>query len=127
MAQAERRSITRRALVAASAALPMGPGLRAFAHPAAVAPAFGAARPAVAGEAAADPIHAVIAAHARAHAEVIALLDAQLATDTALQEADAAARPALEARLDRLCKAEWPLGKAEMRAAERLRDTMPAT
>lgn len=113
MAQAESHSITRRSPVAGSAvAIPV---------------VALASVPVLAGEAASDPILAVIDDHRRAYADVIALLAAQDATDQALREADAAARPQLEARLADLCAAEGPLGLAEMRAAVRLAETVPET
>jgi hypothetical protein len=78
-------------------------------------------------EASSDPIYAAIGLHARAYAEVVALLAAQDAADAALQAADPTARPALAARLDDLCAAEGLLGRAEMQATHRLIHTIPAT
>ncbi len=108
MAQAERCYITRRCVITAI--------------PVAAAASF----PAVADKAS-DPILSAMAAHARAYADVIALLAAQDAADSALRKADAAAQPALEARLHALCEAEGPLGLLEMQAAERLIHTVPGT
>ena len=105
MAQAERDSITRRAVIAASAA--------------ALLPEIAASS--------ADPIFAAIAAHWRAYSDILILLDAQRAADEALQQADDLTRPALQARLDQLCRAEGPLGKIEMRASDRLIATVPST
>jgi hypothetical protein len=109
MAQAGACSITRRSLVAAAAAIPVA----------------AASFPVVACEA--DPIFAAIAAHAKAYADVVALLAAQDAAAAELEAADAIARPALEARLDRLCDAEGPLGRVEVEATHRLVGTTPAT
>ncbi len=108
MAQAERYSITRRQLVAASTAM----------IPLTAAPAF-------AGEA--DPIFALIASHVRAYGNVVALLAAQDAADAAARAANKATRPALAARLSALCDAEGPLGLVEMQATERLITTTAAT
>jgi len=113
MAQAESRSITRRALVAGSAtAIPI---------------AALASAPVLACEAVCDPILGVIDGHRRAYADVVALLAAQEAADRALREADAAVRSVREARLADLCAAEGPLGLAEMRAAARLAGAVPET
>jgi len=106
MAQAERRSITRRQVVAASV-IPVGGAFHVAA--------------------AADPMLAAIDRHARAYADVVALLAAQDAADRALQGSDAAARPRLQARLDALCEAEGPLGRVEMEATDCLIHTVPAT
>ena len=105
MAQAKRDSITRRAIIAASAA--------------ALVPDIAASS--------ADPIFAAIAAHGKAYSDILVLLDAQRAADEALQQADDLTRPALQARLDDLCRAEGPLGKIEMRATDRLIATVPST
>jgi hypothetical protein len=125
MSEAGPRSITRRSLVAASAAVPAGIVSAAMAP---IQPAldFAGAQSGLRAEAA-DPVYAAIAAHDRAYAQIVALLAAQDAADAALQEADALARPALEARLDELCEAEGPLGRAEMDATRRLVATVPAT
>lgn len=112
MTQAERRSITRRQLVAASALIPAAALVSAPFRARATLP---------------DPIFALIAAHARAYADLAALFAAQQAADQALQRADAAARRRLEARLDELCAAEGPLGAIEMQATDRLVRTVPAT
>jgi len=98
---------TRRRVIAASAAMPL---------------AAGAPRPALP-----DPIYALIDAHRRAYSDLVALLAAQQAVDHALLRADAAARPTLQAKLDALCEAEGPLGRAEMRATDRLIHTIPDT
>jgi hypothetical protein len=105
MAEAVPRSITRRALVAASV-MPVLP-----------AP----------GCAASDPIYTAIAAHRRAYADVIALIARQDVANAALQAAGAADRAALAARLHELCEAEGPLGRAEMNATDRLLATVPET
>lgn len=109
MAQAERCFITRRRAVAGLAASPLALATPVFA------------------DECRDPIFAAIAAHARAYADVIALLAAQDAADSALRKADAAAQPVLEARLHALYEAEGPLGLLEMQAAERLIHTVPDT
>jgi len=111
MAQAESHSITRRFLVAGSAA----------------AVAVLASAPVLACEAVCDPILAVIDGHRRAYADVVALLAAQDAADQALREANDTMRPVREARLADLCAAEGPLGLAEMQAAARLAGTVPET
>jgi hypothetical protein len=108
MAQAEHRYITRRCVITAI--------------PIAAAASFPAA-----ADTASDPIFSAMAAHARAYADVMALLAAQDAADSALRRADAAAQPALEAQLHALCEAEGPLGLLEMQAAERLIHTVPGT
>ncbi len=108
MAQAKRCYITRRCVITAI--------------PVAAAASF----PAAAGTAS-DPIFSAMAAHARAYADVIALLAAQDAADSALRKADAATQPALEARLHALCEADGPLGLLEIQAAERLIHTVPGT
>jgi len=111
MAQAGNRLITRRHLVAASATVipaAIGPLLPALACPA-------------------DPIFATIEAHRRVYAKILALLDAQTAADRAVQQADANTRPALEARLNQLCRAEGPLGRLEIRASKRMAATVPTT
>ncbi len=108
MAQAKRCYITRRGVIAAI--------------PVAAVASF----PAAAGEAS-DPIFAAIAAHGRAYAAVVALLAAQEVANRALRQADAAARPVLEAQLAALCEAEGPLGRAEMKATDRLIHTVPGT
>jgi hypothetical protein len=113
MAQAESHSITRRRLVAVSAAI--------------VPAATVASIPALACGDAADPIYVAIAAHARAYRQVIALLAAQDAADRALQQATALTRARLAARLDELCDAEGPLGLVEMQATDRLLATVPQT
>lgn len=105
MAQAERDFITRRAVIAASAAALM-PDIAV---------------------ASTDPIFAAIAAHWRTYSNILVLLDAQRAADEALQQADDLTRPSLQARLDELCRAEGPLGKIEMRASDRLIETVPST
>ncbi len=103
MAEAERHCITRRHLVAASAAVPV---------------AAVAAFPVLAcGEAGSDPIFAAIDAHRRAYADLLTLFEAQAAAEQA----------GLAARLDKLCAAEGPLGRVEMAAAGRLARTVPAT
>jgi hypothetical protein len=112
MAQAERRSITRRSLVAGSASL---------------VPATLGSFPVVAGPADADPIFAAIVAHARAYADVVALLAAQDEADAAVGTADPADRPRIEARLAALIAAEGPLGLAEIDASGRLVATVPDT
>jgi len=109
MAQAGDRLITRRHLVAAAVPL-----------------AVGASFP-VRASTASDPIFAAIETHRRVYAEILALLDAQTAADRAVQQADALARPALEARLDELCGAEGPLGRQEIRASRRMAATVPQT
>jgi hypothetical protein len=111
MAQAGNRFITRRHLVAASVAT----------IPAAVGPSLPARA------CASDPIFAAIDAHRRVYAEILTLLDAQAAADRAVQQADAVTRPALEARLDALCRAEGPLGRREIRASRRMAATVPET
>jgi hypothetical protein len=98
MAQAKRHCITRRCLIAASAAVPV----------AAVAPVLSSV-------AVSDPIFAAIAEHRRAYADLLALFDAQAAADKA----------GLAARLDQLCAAEGPLGQMEMAATDRLARTVP--
>ncbi len=100
MAQAERRCITRRHLVAAAAV---------------VSVAAVAAFPLLADEAVSDPIFAAIAEHRRAYADLLALFDAQAAADQA----------GLAARLAELCEAEGSLGRVEMTAADRLARTVP--
>jgi hypothetical protein len=105
MAQAKRDSITRRAMIAGSAA--------------ALLPDIAASS--------ADPIFAAIGAHWRAYSDILILLDAQRAADEALHGANDLARPALQLRLDQLCRAEGPLGKIEMRATDRLIATVPST
>lgn len=109
MAQAGNRLITRRHLVAAAVPLAVGASfpVRAFAE--------------------ADPIFAAIETHRRVYGEILILLDAQTAADRAVQQADALARPALEARLDELCRAEGPLGRLEIRASRRMATTVPQT
>src|SRR3954471_8495995 len=99
--------ITRRHLVAAGGALTVGGPFQAVA--------------------AVDPIFSAIEAHRRVYAEILALLDAQTAADRAVQQADALTRPALEARLDELCRAEGPLGRLEIRASKRMAATVPET
>lgn len=74
-----------------------------------------------------DPIFAAIEAHRRVYAEILTLLDAQTAADRAVQHADVITRPALEARLDELCRAEGPLGRLENRASKRMAATVPDT
>ncbi len=74
-----------------------------------------------------DQIFSAIAAHRRVYAELLKLFDAQRAADEAVQQADALARPALEARLSALCRAEGPLGRLEMRASNRMAATVPTT
>lgn len=111
MAQAGSCFIIRRHLVAASAAM----------IPAAVGPSLPARA------CASDPIFAAIDAHRRVYAEILTLLDALTAADRAVQQADALARPALEARLDELCRAEGPLGRLEIRASRRMAATVPET
>jgi hypothetical protein len=108
MAQAENPFITRRHLVAAAVPLAVGASFPARA----CVP---------------DPIFAAIEAHRRAYAEILALLDAQTAVDETLQQADAITRPALEARLDELCRAEGPLGRLEIRTSKRMAATVPET
>jgi len=93
---------------------------------AAIAGTIASAVPAVALPAA-DPIFALIDAHARAYADVVALMAAQDRANAALQQADAAAQPVLEARLEALCKAEWPLAQIERATAGRIATTVPAT
>jgi len=104
------RIITRRSLVAASSAL----------IPAA-AVAASACGP---GD---DPILAAIDHHRRVYADLVALFAAQDAAGRALRAADDSTRPLVEARLSALCAAEGPLGRAEMRAADRLAETVPST
>jgi hypothetical protein len=94
---------------------------------AAIAGTLASAVPAVAIPAPADPIFALIDAHARAYADVVALMAAQDKANAALQQADATAQPALEARLEALCKAEWPLAQIERATADRIATTVPAT
>jgi hypothetical protein len=108
---AQPRSITRRHLVAASAA---------------VIPASIGTMPASA-DIAPDPIFTAILAHRRVYAELLKLFDAQRVTDEAVQQANALARPALQARLSELCRAEGPLGRLEMRASNRMAATVPTT
>jgi hypothetical protein len=74
-----------------------------------------------------DPIFALIAAHSRAYADLAVLFAAQQAADQALEQAGAAERPRLKARLHELCAAEGPLGVVEMQATDRLLRTVPAT
>ena len=105
---AQPRSITRRHLVAAAVPLAVGASF----------PARACAR---------DPIFAAIAAHRRVYAEILALLDAQTAADQAVQRADDITRPALESRLNELCRAEGPLGRLEIRASKRMAATVPTT
>ena len=109
MAQAGNRFITRRHLVAAAIPLAAASSLPTLAS------------------AEADPIFAAIERHRRVYAQILALLDAQTAADRAVQQADALARPALEARLDELCRAEGPLGRLEIRASKRVAATVPQT
>ncbi len=85
------------------------------------------AAPAVPAAPAADPMFTLIEQHARAYADVVALMAEQDRANEALQQADAAARPALEALLDALCKAEWPLAQLERAAAEAIAATVAAT
>jgi hypothetical protein len=112
MAQAEHTFITRRRLMAASAAL---------------VPAAGVPLPSPAHPAPQDPIFAAIDAHARAYADVLALLEAQSAAEKTLTEATDETRVALQARLDEAIAAEGPLGRAEIEAGRRLISTTPAT
>jgi hypothetical protein len=74
-----------------------------------------------------DPILAAIAAHRRVYAELLKLFEAQRAADEAVQQANALARPALEARLAELCRAEGPRGRLEKRASRRMTTTVPTT
>src|SRR2546423_605512 len=90
---------------------------------AAIAGTFASAVPAAALPT--DPIFALIDAHARAYADVVALMAAQDGANAALQEADAIAQPELEARLEALCKAEWPLAQVERATADRIATTVP--
>lgn len=76
---------------------------------------------------ASDPIFAAIEAHRRVYADILTLIDAQHVAHRAVQQADALARPALEARLDELCRAEGPLGRLEIRASNRMAATVPDT
>lgn len=92
---------------------------------AAIAGTFASAVPTAALPA--DPVFALIDAHARAYADVVALMAAQDRANAALQEADAIAQPELEARLKALCKAEWPLAQIERATADRIATTAPAT
>jgi hypothetical protein len=112
MAQAGRTFITRRHLMAASAAL---------------VPAANMPLPSPAHTASADPIFAAIDAHARAYAELLVLFDAQSAAEKALRQAIDETRPTLEARLDEALAAEGPLGLIEIDASQRLVSTIPAT
>ena len=107
MAKAGNCLITRRHLVAAGGALAVGGPFQAVA--------------------AVDPIFTAIELHRRVYAEILALLDAQTAANRAVQQADAVTRPALEARLDELCRAEGPLGRLEIRASTRMAATLPTT
>jgi hypothetical protein len=111
MAQAERTFITRRRLMAASAAL----------VPAASVPL---SLPAHTSQ---DPIFAAIDGHARAYADVLVCLEAQSAAERAVWEATDATRAACQARLDEVMAAEGPLGLAEIEASQRLIATTPAT
>ena len=106
MAQPVHRFITRRHLVAGSAAVI--PAVAAF-------------------PLSTDPVFAAIAEHQRAYTELVALIEQQAVADRALQATEAASRPALEARLNALCEAEGPLGLLEMQASARLAATVPAT
>ena len=110
MPQAERPSITRRRRVAASTAII--PTIGGF-------PLHAEASP--------DPIFAMIDAHRRAYADVVALLARQAAADQALQHANKAARPTLRKKLDALCEAEGPLGLSEIEASTLMAATVPAT
>ena len=74
-----------------------------------------------------DPIHAAIEAHRRAFYDLRALLAEQDATDRALRTAAKSKRQELETRVAELCAAEGPLDRAEMQAAERMSETIPAT
>jgi hypothetical protein len=98
--------LSRRAAIAAS--------LASFAVPAAPA-------------APVDPIFTLIEQHVRAYGELVALMAEQDRANEALQQADPAAQPALEARLNALCDAEWPLGQRERAAADAIAATAPAT
>jgi hypothetical protein len=97
MAQAGRRFITRRDMVAASMVIPI----------ATITSASSLASP--------DPIFAAIAEHRRAYADLLALFEAQMAAEQAGHAA----------RLDALCVAEGPLGRVEMAATDRLARTVP--
>lgn len=94
---------------------------------AAIGGTLASAFPGLALPAPADPIFALIDAHARAYADVVALMAAQDEADAALQRADALVRPALQARLDALCSAEWPLAQVERSTADRIATTVPAS
>lgn len=94
---------------------------------AAIAGTLASAVPAAAIPAPADPIFALIDAHARAYADIVALMAAQDEANAALQQADALAQSALEARLEAFCKAEWPLAQIERATANRIAKTVPAT
>ena len=74
-----------------------------------------------------DPIHAAIEGHRRTFSDLRELLAEQDATNRALRTAAKSKRRELEARLAELCATEGPLGRAEMQAAERMSETVPAT